>query len=484
MRVADAPDFGYGKKVMKRWYWAGLGVTAVAIASCSDEPLRCGPGTARKGNECLGLGSAHSGGSTGNGAGGTSAGGDAGSAGDHSDGTGGDPDSNGGAPADGESGGAPSDGESSGGSAGEGGAGGSAGGGAEPIDVITSDLGCGSHNVTGATVVTDPITQDTVWSGVIHLPKGLSMRNEPTLTIAPGTKIIVGHDATVEFGWPGGGHATIVAAGTLEAPILFCGETDTAGYWAGMVFRSGVKSASVFKNVLIADAGGTDAALTLEMPLLVQGVQVRNSGSNGVNTVGFAPQSSTLIVSGATNTAVKATKARGAEVPVGSRLAGNGLDLIDLAFTSVDASVTLRNLSVPYSLSGMQIAGGATVTLESGVRLLIAPGGSIDVLAAGALKATGTSESKIQLSPRDSSNWGGITAELGATVQLVDVVIDHAGGGGVLTSAISAKTPIQLSDSTISHSATWGLKKAASDLTDYLTGNTFEGNVSGDVTDF
>src|SRR6185369_8774629 len=463
---------------MKRWYWAGLAAAVVVIASCSDEPLRCGPGTARKGNECLVQGqAAHNGGasnSTGNSAG---SGDEAGSAGDHSSSAGGH--SGGAAPGTDSSGGAGADGEVSAGSAGEGGAGDTP----AQSDLITSKLGCDSYNVMGATVITDPITQDTVWSGVIHLPKGLSMRNEPTLTITPGTRIIVGHDATVEFGWPGGGHATIVAAGTLEQPILFCGETDTAGYWAGMVFRSGVKSASVFKNVLIADAGGTDAALTLEMPLLVQGVQVRNSGTNGVNAVGFDPQSSTLIVSGATKTAVKATKAKGAEVPVGSQLTGNGLDLIDLAFTSVDVSVTLRDLAVPYSLSGLQIAGGASLTVQPGVTLLSASGSSIDVLTGGTLQAVGLSDSKILFGARDSSNWGGISAAMKASVQLDYAVIDHAGGGGVVDSAITANVPIQLSNSTISNSASWGLKKAVGDGTDYLTGNTFAGNVSGNITE-
>jgi len=428
---------------------------------------------------------AHSAG-TGNSVGGSGAeDGQAGSAGDYSDAAGGSSESSGGSS---ESGGGSSEsgggaGDHGGGSAGESGAGGKAGDGEGQSDLITSELGCGSHNVTGATVITDPITQDTVWSGVIHLPKGLSMRNEPTLTISPGTKIIVGYGATIEFGWPGGGHATIVAAGTVEAPILFCGETDSAGYWAGMVFRSGVKSASILKNVLIADGGGTEAALTLEMPLLVQGVQVRNSGTNGVNTVGFAPNSSTLIVSGATKTAVKATRIKGAEVPVGSQLTGNGLDLIDLAATSADASVTLRNVGIPYSLSGLQIASGASVTLQPGIALLIAQGGSLQVLPGGAFKALGTPDSKILFSARDSGNWGGVSAELGATVQLDHAVIDHAGGGGALDGAIIAKTPIQLTNSTISNSASWGLKKADTDLTDYLTGNTFAGNVSGDVTD-
>lgn len=463
---------------MKRWYWVGLAATVVAIASCGDEPLRCGPGTARKGNECLVQGQpAHSAGGSKSADnspdGSVDNGGDTGSAGDRSDGTGGISDASGGAGGDGESGA---------GSAGESGQGGSAGATVAEAGLITTELGCDSHNITGATLITEPITQDTVWSGVIYLPKGLSMRNEPTLTITPGTRIIVGHDAAVEFGWPGGGHATIVAAGTVDAPIMFCGETDTAGYWAGMVFRSGVKSTSVLRNVLIADAGGTDAALTLEMPLLVQGVQVRNSGANGVNAVGFAPKSSTLIVSGAAKTAVKVSKAKGAEVPMSSRLAGNGLDLVELAFSSVDTNVTLRNLGVPYALASLQIAAGASLTLQPGIQLLIAQGGSISVLSGGTLNASGNAQSQVEFRARNSINWGSISAELGASVQLDHAVVDRA-GGGVLNGALIAVAPIQLTNSTISNSSTWGLKKVSTDSTDYLTGNTFLGNVSGDITD-
>jgi len=398
-------------------------------------------------------------------------GGDTGSAGDHSDGAGGrvsDP-----------SGGAGGDRESS---AGESGEGGSAGGTVAEAGLITTELGCDSHNITGATLISEPITQDTVWTGVIYLPKGLSMRNEPTLTITPGTRIIVGHDATIEFGWPGGGHATIVAAGTVDEPIMFCGETDTAGYWAGMVFRSGVKSTSVLRNVLIADAGGTDAALTLEMPLLVQGVQVRNSGTNGVNTVGFAPKSSTLIVSGAAKTAVKITRAKGAEVPVGSQLTGNGIDMVDLAFSTVDANVSLRNVGVPYALAGLQITAGASLTLQPGVQLLVAQDSSVSVLSGATLNASGNPEAKVEFRALNSAHWGSISAELGASVLLDYAVIDRA-GGGVLNGAVLAAAPIQLTHSTISNSSTWGLKKASTDSTDYLSGNTFAGNVSGDVTD-
>jgi len=606
-------------------------------------------------------GSNSNGGASGHSGGKGDAGDDAGTGGDHSDaGMGGEPDQSGGAAGDSS------------------GNGGSGGGGIDQTGLITTALDCGSRNVTGATVITEPITQDTTWSGVIHLPQGLTVRNEPTLTIAPGTKIIVGHEATIEFGWLGS-HATIVANGTIDQPIKFCGETDSAGYWAGLVFRSGIKRASILRNVLIADSGSVDAGLSLEMPLLVQGVQVRHSGTNGVNAVGFDPLSSTLIVSGASKAAIKATAVGGAEVPLGSQLTGNALDLIDVAFTAFDADVTLRDLGVPYrqladtsassaavppsvtleagvvysiakqkrldfgsatvhafgtvdkpivfqglvcpqpdtscpsavppntvdsggrvlasgadvrfqhvefrklgsssdaalsvgsstlqvdhvsiiaatgtglafsepgqfsadsnklsvglaqggaalrlgcgqvatlpadttfssapstsvytkldctrletsstwpsagspySIASLEIAAGGSLSLSPGTTLRFAPGGQLRIDEGSTLNAIGTSSSKIQFEPEAASNWAGIYADAGSTVQLDYTGVDRA-GAGTSGCAILAKAPIVLTNSKLSNSLSWGLKKSVTDTTDYLIGNTFVGNVDGDIT--
>ena len=373
MRTSTISDT---KKEMKSWYWAGLGLGVVAAASCTNSDLvRCGVGTVLAGNECVPKsGAAHSAGSgnaVGNGtdvqAGKGSTSDDAGSAGDRADaGASGEPEPSAGAGGDSAGNG----GDSAGNGGDSAGNGGDAGGGVDLTGLITTELDCGSRDVTGATVLTDPITQDANWSGVIHLPNGLSVRNEPTLTIAPGTKIIIGHNASVEFGYLGS-HATIIAKGTIDKPILFCGETDTPGYWAGLTFRSGIKSASVLRNVLVTDGGGTDAGLTMEMPLLVQGVQVRRSGANGVNAAGFAPASSLLVVTGAAKVPIKAIGAGGVQVPPASKITGNGLDVVDIGFTSFDRDVTFQNLGLPYRLlqdaKAPAPSAVSVVTIEPGV---------------------------------------------------------------------------------------------------------------------
>jgi hypothetical protein len=238
-----------------------LAVAAVVV-SCSSDGLKCGPGTREQAGECVvaGAGAANVGAA---GAVDAGAGGLAGS------------DASAGAP-----------------EAGEGGA-----GGAEDASLIVDPLECGSRDITGATVVTAPITQDTTWSGVVYLPEGVSVRNEPTLTILPGTKVIVGDGASIELGAKGS-HPKLLALGTASRPIKFCGETDSAGSWAGIVLHPSTNATSELQNVLISDGGSAEAGLVLELPIVLRGLQIRNSGVDGLVTPGFAEGSASLVITG------------------------------------------------------------------------------------------------------------------------------------------------------------------------------------------
>lgn len=378
-------------------------IVGLLFVACSDESgsdTHCGTGTVLQGDTCVvaggsaaedagphdsqaGADSVPSGGS------GAAAAGTAGmEPGQAGDGGGSRDTTEGGSPALGGGGGEPS---SEPGSAGAGGTGG------EPDDAIVTDpLDCAGRDVTGATVVTDPITQDTTWSGVVHLPNGVSVRNEPTVTIQPGTKIIVGTGATVEFGFQGA-HVTVKAMGTAEKPIRFCGETSTPGYYQGVVLRSGVTAASILRNVLIADGGtGTGGALTLEAPVTIQGVQVRNSGAYGVLASGFGVDSSTLIVAGAAKSSVLATASPGLGVPLGSVLTGNKVDAIDVGFKTFDADVVMHALGVPYRVlvDTQSSASTPSVTIEPGVEVRV-QAHKFMRFGAAAVSAIGTAEKPI-----------------------------------------------------------------------------------------
>jgi hypothetical protein len=279
------------------------------------------------------------------------------------------------------------------GSAGEGGSG-AAGPGPAAFE-------CGSRDVTNATVITGAITQSQTWSGLIHMPQGVSVRNEATITIAPGTKIIVGLDADVEFGWEDN-HPTLQALGTPEEPILICGETDRSGYWGQLALRQNVSPESTLSHVLISDAGGAGAALSIENSAVLQGVQVIRSGGHGIAAAGFGTKSSGLMVSECASYPLWLTKAQAVnEIPPGSFLTGNTHDGVGLAFTSIDANLEFRNLHVPYvQTSGISVQpvenpdSGISVVFDAGVEVLLAAGSTLS-LAQASVVARGTAEAPV-----------------------------------------------------------------------------------------
>lgn len=378
--------------------WAAV---AVVFVACSSDQggggAKCGPGTELSGGECVvsAGGGDDQGGSDVGGSNTVRAGSSSGATGGEkpSAGSSGIPTEVGGVGGNGFGGASEANG-GAGGAIADAGAAGTGEGDDEPL--VTSPLDCGSRDVTGATVLTGIIGQDATWSGVVHLPSGISVHNEPTITIEPGTKIIVGSGAAVEFGFQGS-QAMVRALGTVDKPILFCGETANAGYYAGVVFRSGVKPESVLRNVLIADAGvASGGGLTLEMPLTVRGVQVRNSGAYGVLAAGYGPTSSTLIVSGAAKSSVLATASPGLSVPPNSTLTGNAVDAIDIGFRSFDGDATLSDHGVPYRALASTSVGTSQphVGIGPGVDIQVGPQKTLD-FGAAQVQAIGTAQKPI-----------------------------------------------------------------------------------------
>ena len=412
---------------MKVAYLAVLFVSAVIGVSCSSsDGYSCGPGTRASGTECVLDG----------GSAGVADAPEAGSAG--LGGAHGDPTATGGA---------------GGSAAGEGGAAGEG-----PVLVITEPLDCGSRNITGATIITDPVTRDATWSGIVYLPQGLQVRNEPTLTIAPGTKIIVGKAGTIELGSEDS-RPLIRALGTTVSPITFCGETSAAGYWNGVVFRSHVNPGSTLRNVLISDAGAADAALTMEMPLTVQGVQVRNSAMNGVKTVGFGLDSVALIVAGSGQVALTATASDGVSLPPQSSFTGNAVNAIDIGFSTFDGSVTLRNFGVPYrqfaDVNGSKAQPAPLVTIDPGVVIQIRHQTLLN-FGTATVHAQGTSVSPIIFQGLPCDQDPGVCS-------LVPADNGHAPGGRV---QLSGSTDDQLSYVEL-HSMGWTKQRTIPPL-DYV----------------
>ncbi|MBM4363844.1 MAG: hypothetical protein FJ104_14280 [Deltaproteobacteria bacterium] len=135
--------------------------------------------------------------------------------------------------------------------------------------------------MTGLTGIGGNITTNTTWSGRVYVTSSVYVRDDATLTIEPGTQILVKTGARIVVSTNSTG-STLSAVGTEAAPISFCGVTATPGAWGGILVDGGLAVGSALEHVLIEDGGGVEAGLVLRAPLRVNDLQVRNSGTDGV----------------------------------------------------------------------------------------------------------------------------------------------------------------------------------------------------------
>jgi len=389
----------------------GLVLASASTSACSGgvTDLTCGEGTVQEGNECVG---ASGGGQNEDGTGGSNDG-SGGTDGSGGDGSGGDGSGGDGAPSTGgaATGGAGTGGTSSGGGgSGGGGSGGSGSGGSGSggsgsggSELLTEAPDCGSRSVSGATVVSGVVTTDTTWSGLIHVSADVSIQNEAILTILPGTKIIVGHDVEILFGWEDSA-PTLIARGTVDEPILFCGEAVGTGYWKHLRTNVNVSSESILENVLISGAGSEEAdavaALHMEGLVTVRGVHVVDSGTAGVVATDFGTSSETLNVSGAQGHVADIMGPGAMTWPANSELSEGYLGIIELYNVSFNRDITLRNIGAlyrPKTFNPVVDNGEATIVFEAGV---IYQDHAID-FGAARLLVQGTEENPVTFTCRD-----------------------------------------------------------------------------------
>jgi hypothetical protein len=366
----------------------------------------------------------------------------------------------------------------SGGSSGASGTGGSAGtGGSDGGVVSTQPFDCGSRDVTNATSVSGAVVASRSFSGVVHVTGTLEIRAEPTITIAPGTKFIVAPGASIDVGTQGTA-PTIIAEGTPEAPILFCGQAAGSGYWKQLFIRQTVKSSSVLRNVLIADAGGTGAkgALEIDAPISLQGVQVRGSGTNGVRASAFGSNSHALIVKGAKGSPVAfESTASVHDFPPQSDIAGNDLAYVTVRYPTMASGARFRSLGLPYRQIGSAQAGGLaeseTFIFDAGVIYELAYSELVD-FGRAKVQANGTSSAPVVFRTDCSQlgcTYGGgrvLVGSAAAGTALVNVKLENLGYTEQVAVAnwddfgaldISATVPVTLDGVTISGAWNWGI---------------------------
>lgn len=366
-------------------------------------------------------------------------------------------------------------------------------------------LDCESRDVADATEVSDDVREDATWSGTVFVQGAVTVVGGATLTIEPGTNVIMDVDSELEIGW-NSGVATLKANGTSASPIRFCGKESTKGYWSSLIVGGNVTSDSVLSHVLISDSGGTDAALVLNADIAVKDVQVRNSGSDGVWATDFKAGSAGLTAEGNDGAPVVLRDVGAAtRFPLGGVLEGNTEQLVRVRFDTIDEDTTFAALPVHYlQEKAVTTRGGSVLTFAANVDYRFTADTYLEVgwnSSVAELQIEGTETEPVRFSGESNTPgfWGGLLIgnavrsnsklsylELedagGSTYPAIDfaapVIVDHVSlANNELGVYVGAKG-LEATSSDLSITTTSGvpLTVAPDALVTLPTGGSFTGN--------
>jgi hypothetical protein len=327
------------------------------------------------------------------------------------------------------------------------------------------------------------IDDDQTWQA-LNVPYKLHNNSlNAVLTIEPGSTLIFRQGGNFRIERTG----TLIARGTAVNNIIFTGENKTPGSWHGLQFTfSG--TANELDHVSVEYAGGT------------------NGNGKGAVTLFSSPGRLKIH-----NTVISDSLQYGLDVDNAAHI----LDISNVSFiNSVDGSVlinpnlvgkldtnstyndpivfgtgdfvtdqTIKNLGVPYYVGSNSVR--SSIIIEEGTTLSFAASGGFSIDApAGSLTAIGTTL-PITFTGRQqvSGYWKGLQFFTNSISNKLDnCIVEYAGapGGNTqgLVGAFFSSTIVDVTNSTLQHSATNGLWLHDS-TTGTHTGNTFIDILSG-----
>jgi hypothetical protein len=320
----------------------------------------------------------------------------------------------------------------------------------------------GNTNNGNNITVSGGVDGETTWSGVVDLNGNVQVRGG-TLTIEPGTTIIMCADCSLDIGWNSSA-VTVLANGTADKPITIKGATAGKGFWGQVIVGRNVTTNSALSHVIIDGAGGADVSASLEVNAAVAltDVTIQNGGSAGVELVDLKAGG---------DIAVKTVDGYGAVIS-GSKaltklpsftLSELGKNAIYLEETNwkEDAEIVFEDHGAPYYVKDRVDHLAGSVVFKPGVRFLMGPSSDLEfgwnsteteVLMEGTQDKPVVFEGEVQ----ENGSWGGLTIgrNVLTTSKLAFVHIQYAGEE---RAALETSAAVSLKDITIKDSATSGL---------------------------
>lgn len=292
------------------------------------------------------------------------------------------------------------------------------------------------------------ITADETWAADLN-PHTTSCHvsiEAGTVTIAPGTEVIVGGIKYVSVSAEGG----LVVIGTAADPVRMAGETGERGTWNGLSFEEGARGE--LAHLSIEDAGYVAYPTIPYVSLTVRGTEITvedvlitNGLDHGFAVLedgGFSNESHGLVSTGNGRPGYGEADVVGSVVMEGLDLTGNDSDLLVVQGATIEGEAVWDDPGVPYAVgSGAHVDG----TEEAPAHLTIGPGVEVQFDAGAGLSAgaygpgsiaiEGTPESPVLLTGAGndgSTYWEGLRLADGAddaSCVFENVEIAYGGNG-------------------------------------------------------
>jgi hypothetical protein len=322
--------------------------------------------------------------------------------------------------------------------------------------------------------------------------KTILTREGARITFEAGVDYRLAVDQELSFGW-NSNETTVIANGTAEKPVLFGKTSDSAGGYKSIILGHQVRSDSVLRHVKVRGGGNGGPALGIHAALTIDHLTLE-ANQTGLNLEGpgFSASSSTLTITGTSGGPPATVQPNNAiTLPRGGTFTGNVTrDWIVIEGGDFTASGTLPELGVPYRVEGViRTRDQSSLTIEPGITFLMAADTGFEFgwnNNDATVTAVGTMARPIVWKGAGDEAamgyWNGLVIESMVRTSSRLEWVEVRNGGKADGAALRVQQPMTVTNSKFIRSAGVGIRKEASDGTDYTAaGNTFEMCAMGNV---
>lgn len=331
----------------------------------------------------------------------------------------------------------------------------------------------------------------------------IDVNGNATLTIEPGVTLRFDTEKEIAIGYNAA--AKLVASGTAAEPILFTSSNSTpgAGDWGGVRLWSNTMNGTILKYVKFDYCGAAaDACLlgTGAKPnrVTVDHVTFAHVGQ-GADAIWQKDKDSNFAITSCTFSDIPSTPTQQYAISVyapsfvgiDSTNAFNGGAMVQLMGGTVATNSTWKNIGTTVAVTAdLRVEGTATpvLTIAAGSVYKFASETELAVGYSdpGSLSLVGTATAIITLTSlagtSAAGDWVGISLWNSATATIKNATISFAGSDQGAINVVSSGCKLDIQDSKIVSSATYGIRVPCSSKANITnTNNTFTACASGDV---